>query len=127
MMPWYYNKPPDNKFREHFRSICTRPAMYLGEENYKLVAALLEGMALGYQDWHGGFMHSLLHEEFQQFLAKKYRKGMATFKPVFWSAIIPQGMKLEGLDPTEKEKIDRLLADFEDFNNILIRLAVEAE
>jgi hypothetical protein len=122
-----FNKPPDEKFRMHFRHICMRPAMYVGKESFELTATLLEGMALGYQDWHGGFMHSLLHEEFQQFLAKKYRKGMATFKSVAWSAIIPRGMKLQGLEPTEKQMIDRLLQDFEDYNNILTRLAIETK
>jgi hypothetical protein len=124
-MSWHFNKPPDEKFKGHFRSICLRPAMYVGEANYKVVAALLEGMALGYQDWHGGFFHSLLHEEFQQFLAKKYRREGSQFEQVVWSYIIPLGTKQDGENLTEKELISRLLADFEDFNNILVRLAVE--
>jgi len=99
--------------------------MYVGEVNYKHVCALLTGLALGFQDWHGGMMHSFLEEEFQEFLAKKYRKGDATFRPVVWEAIIPQAMKMNDTEPTEKQLIDQLLQDFEDFDNILVRLAVE--
>ena len=123
-MSWAYNKPPDDKFRAHFRNICTRPAMYIGKENYELTATLLEGMALGYQDWNGGFMHSLLHEEFQQFLSKKYRQGNSTYSNVVWSQIIPLALKQDGSAMGEKQMIDRLLADFEDFNNVLIRMVV---
>lgn len=121
------NKSPDDKFRIQFRNICLRPAMYVGEVNYKLVCALLTGLALGFQDWHGGMMHSFLHEEFQQFLVKKYCKGSATFKQVMWEAIIPQGMKLRGKELTEKQLIDQLLQDFQDFDNILVRMAIEIE
>jgi len=99
--------------------------MYVGEEDYKLTATLLEGMALGYQNWHGGFMHSLLHEEFREFLMKKYRRKGATYSNVVWSHIIPLAMRLDGSKPTEKHLIDRLWQDFEDFNNVLIRMAIE--
>lgn len=121
-----HNRPPDEKFREHFRHVCWRPAMHLGEENYALLAAFFEGMAMGYQDWHGGFMHSFLHEEFQQFLAKKYRRGGATLNNVIWSRIIPIALERDGTAVTERQKIDQLLADFEDFNNILVRMSVES-
>jgi len=124
-MSFYYNKPPDEKFKEHFRHICWRPAMYVGKEDYELTAAFLEGMALGYQDWHGGFMHSCLHEEFQQFLAKKYRRRNASYNNIVWSEIIPLALKDERPKLTEKQKIDRLLEDFEDFCNVLVRLATE--
>ena len=120
-----YNKPPDEKFKAHFRNVCLRPGMYVGEVNYKFTAMLLEGMALGYQDWYGGFMHSFLHEEFQRFLAKKYRRKNATYNNVVWSEIIPLALKDERPKLTEKQLIDRLLQDFEDFDNILVRMAVE--
>ena len=121
-LAWVHNKSPDETVRALFRSICLRPAMYVGKEDYKLTATLLEGIALGYQKWHGGFMHSFLHEEFQQFLGKKYRHGTFTYNDIGWSEIIPLSL---GAAMSEKQMIDRLLADFEDFNNVLVRMSVE--
>jgi len=118
---------PDQKFVDLFRNICRSPAMYIGEENYYYVAHMLSGLALGYKDWHGGFYHTFLHKGFQRFLAKKYKRKNATYENVCWEQIIPLALKDERPRLTQKQLIDRLLADFEDYNNILVRLAVESD
>jgi len=121
-------------FITRFRAICARPAMFVGEECYKLTAIYIDGVAMGYEDAdiitgvanearsHAG---SLINREFQRFLAKKYQGGNTSYSKTIWHDIIP--MALEGAQPklTDRQLIDRLLADFEDFNNVLIRMAVE--
>ena len=96
--------------------------MYLGRDDYELTAVLLEGVALGHSKWHAGFMYSVLHEGFRHFLSKKYGKEEAD--RVVWHQILTLSNDWDEL--TEKEKIARLLQDFQDYDNLLIRLAVEA-
>ena len=119
------NKHPDDKFRERMRQVCMRPAMYLGEEDYSKLAIFLGGLALGYQDWQGSFMHSFLHDEFQRFLAKKYQRRNRSYENEPWDRIIPLALKDERPRLTQKQLIDRLWEDFREYDNILIRMAVE--
>lgn len=120
-----FNKPPDDRFKERMRQVCMRPAMYLGEESYEMLTTFLDGLALGFQDWQGSFMHSFLHEEFQQFLAKKYKRRNRSYENEPWGRIIPLALKAERPRLTQKQMIDRLWQDFEDFDNILVRMSVE--
>lgn len=125
-----YNRKPDEKFLEQFRQVCTRPAMYVGDGDYDKVCMFLQGLALGYQDWHGSFFHSWLNDEFRQFLIKKYESQLGPnsgFDRCSWWQIYPKVIESNHSLVSNEQLLRRLLDDVEDFNNILVRMVVETD
>lgn len=123
-----HNRPPDDKLMERFRQICTRPAMYVGEEDYNATCLFLQGMALGYQDWQGSFFYSWLNEEFRDFLIKRYGVGDTNWaKRCSWWEIYPKMLEHEGSAVDDKFLLKELLQNFDDFYNILVRISIETD
>jgi len=114
------------KIVKRIREILLRPAMYVGKTNYDMAVSYISGYAWG-ADEHAGLHGTSTFQDFQQFLAKKYRRGNASFNNVVWFNIIPLALRQDGSTMSEQKLIDQLLADFNDFNNVLVRMAVEAD
>ncbi|MGE3483639.1 MAG: hypothetical protein AB7L09_02785 [Nitrospira sp.] len=122
-------KQPDLKFIEQAKMVCARPAMYLGRTSYADVCMFLTGLALGYQDWWGGFMHSWLEEDFREFLLKKYRfspldDNVGWANSATWWQIYPLRCERDEVVVTDAELIARFVSDMDDYYNVLIRMAV---
>lgn len=105
----------EQSFNEEFYTflrdhLLKRPAMWVGRENFDLVAAFINGMISAYGNM--GKVPKLQHWDFQNYIQKRYGIG----GNIWTAAYIFPG------DWTERQKIDRLLEDFEDFTNPLTRM-----
>ena len=126
-MPSQPHVPPDAKIMDKFRHICMRPKMYVGDEGYNATCLFMQGIALGYQDWHGLFYHTWLNDEFREFLIKRYGVGDTKWvNQCSWWVIYPQMLKHGGSIYDDELLFKELLRNFDDYYNILVRMAVEA-
>jgi hypothetical protein len=104
----------NQEFYEFLRDhLLKRPAMWVGREEFDLVAAFINGMVSAYSNT--GRVAKLQDWDFQKYIQKRYGIGRNS---VWMTAYIFPG------DWTERQKLDRLLEDFADFANPLTRMVI---
>lgn len=107
-----------NKFGELLRNVCTRTAMYVGILDYWRAVCWLDGYACGRSD-AGDKVAVQGIRDFRTFLIKKYGRGSNRY----WYHIID----VVTYGKTDVEKLAVLLNDFEEFTNVLTRMAIETK
>jgi len=110
----------DTKLKELFISVCTRPGMYVGFQSYEKAMVFIDGYVCGRADAEGiPFRETVLVDQFRVFLANRHNKG----ESLVWWCIPTRTKGWAALG--EGEKLASIQVDFEDFANILTRLALE--
>jgi hypothetical protein len=98
------------------RGVCAHPAMYVGGVDYFRAVLWVDGYCMGRLDMGDKSGWNTLID-FKKFLVKKYGCG----PNYYWCFIID----IVTPDHSQQEKLDVLLRDFEEFSNVLTRMAVE--
>lgn len=111
----------EQSFNEEFfrflrDNLLERPAMWVGREEFDLVAAFINGMISAYGNM--GRVPKLQDWNFQEFTQKKYGLGSNTVWMAAYNTM--PGWR----NKTERQKLALLLADFEEFSNPLTRMVM---
>lgn len=146
----------DARFMEMVQHVCTRPAMWVGHENFEKGCIFLDGYASGKADRSlAAHADHVFHSGFQNFLVKKYGYEAARRRREADKLEIEEArargeepefeLEEEPIHPlygnivwwtiygqhfknsTDKERFAMLRSDFEDFVNPLTRMAVEVQ
>lgn len=108
----------NEEFYEFLRDhLLARPGMWVGRESFDCVAAFINGMISAYGNM--GRVPGLQEWDFQRFVLKKY--GLSGNHNVWMNAYV------FSVEWTERQKLDLLLEDFEDFSNPLTRMAISID
>lgn len=97
-------------------NLLHRPGMWVGREDFDLVAAFINGMVSAYGNM--GYVPKLQDWDFQRFVISKYGLG----NNVVWMAAYTT--QAGWANKTEREKMAVLLEDFEQFANPLTRMVM---